>query len=81
MIKFDALTVENKDIVETRLVCPCCHMGFIKTGDEMSNKFVYPSDRVRFALPMDYPTCNKCNTKFEIVIDRTLKIAMRKIKY
>lgn len=82
MFKMDeALKMKNNKWIETRLICPCCHMGFIKMEDEMDNKFIFPSDRRRFIVPIDYPTCNKCNTKFEVSIDKTLKISMREIDY
>lgn len=83
MIRFEDLpksTSENLE-VETRLVCPCCHMGFISVDDEMDNKFIYPSRKRGLSFPVDYPTCNKCNTKFEVKVDKTLKITMRKLNY
>lgn len=72
---------EENNLFETRLVCPCCYKGFIKMEDEMDNKFTFPSDRRRFIVPTNYPTCNRCNSKFEVLIDKTLKIEMRKIEY
>lgn len=82
MIRFDDLTKsESENLkVETRIICPCCHMGFISVDDEMDNRFVFPNDKRKFVVPMNYPTCSRCNTKFEVVIDKTLKITMRKIK-
>lgn len=80
MFSFDSSAFENKKVFETRLMCPCCHMGFIHMDDEMDNRFVFPSERRQFIVPRSYPTCNNCNTKFEVVVDRTLKISIRKIK-
>ena len=82
MYKFDeAVKKKNDNVVETRLVCPCCHMGFIHMEDEIDDRFIFPSERRKFIVPSSYPTCNRCNTKFEVLIDRTLKIEMRKIEY
>jgi len=68
--------------IETRLVCPCCHMGFISIDDEVENKFTFPSGARSFIIPkVNCPSCNECNTRFEIMIDKTLKIKMRKIEY
>lgn len=64
---------------ETRLVCPSCHMGFISIDDEMENKFTFPNNKRDFIVPVNHPTCNNCDSKFEVSIDKTLKIKMRRI--
>ena len=56
-------------------------MGFIHINDEVDDRFTFPSERRKFIIPTSYPTCDRCNTKFEVLIDRTLKIEMRKIEY
>ena len=77
MIRASELRISNFEI-ETRLVCPCCHMGFISVKDE-EERFIFP-DKQTFKFPRNtLPTCDKCGTGFEIVIDRTLKIKLRKI--
>lgn len=82
MIKFEEATkMKNDKIVETRLVCPCCNMGFIHINDEIDDRFSFPSERRKFIIPTNYPTCDRCGSKFEILIDRTLKIEIRNIKY
>lgn len=73
----DGFRVKSYDL-ETRLVCPCCHMGFISVDDEMDNRFAFPSEMRAIVIPANYPRCNRCDTRFEVVIDRTLKITMRK---
>lgn len=78
-MNFDASVESN--VIKTRLVCPCCHMGFIHMEDKIDDKFIFPSERRKFIIPTNYPTCDRCGSKFEIVIDRTLKIEMSKIGY
>lgn len=64
---------------KTRLVCPCCHMGFISITDEMENKYTFPNETRSLVIRTNYPKCENCNTKFEVSIDRTLKITMRRV--
>lgn len=80
MYNFDEAVKKKYDnVIETRLVCPCCHMGFIHILNEIDDRFDFSSDRSKFIVTRNYPTCNRCNTKFIVTIDRTLKIEMRKV--
>ena len=77
----EAVKKKSNNVIETRLVCPCCHMGFIHILNEIDDRFVFPSDKGKLVVARNFPTCNRCDAKFEVLIDRTLKIEMRKIGY
>lgn len=66
-------------VAETRLICPCCNMGVIQISDELENKLTFPTETRMLLLPRDYPRCNGCRTMFEISIDKSLKITIRKV--
>lgn len=70
---------KSNNVIETRLVCPCCHMGFINILNEIDDRHIFSSDRRKLIVTRNLPTCNRCDAKFEVLIDRTLKIEMRKV--
>lgn len=81
MFKMDeALKAKNNKLIETRLVCPCCHMGFIEVR-EIKKEYLFPSDLRKFIVPTNYPTCNRCCSRFEVEIDNTLKIKIKSVEH